>query len=133
MVFDLVDDPAYISIRQHTSEYVSIHQHTSANISIRQHTLVFDLVENPALFDTKLLGGGASDCIRQHTSAYVSIRQHTPAYVSIRQHTSVYVSVHQHTSVYVSIPDDTALRSIGKLSLPMKYAAYAHLCYADVC
>ncbi len=26
-------------------------------------------------------------CIRQHTSAYVSIRQHTSAYVSIRQHT----------------------------------------------
>jgi hypothetical protein len=33
-------------------------------------------------------------CIRQHTSAYVSIRQHTSAYVSIRQHTSAYVSIH---------------------------------------
>ena len=68
-------------------------------------------------------------CIRQHTSAYVSIRQHTnllgklgslrhdldvegkderevlhtSAYVSIRQHTSAYVSIRQHTSAYVNI------------------------------
>jgi hypothetical protein len=34
----------------------------------------------------------ASLCIRQHTSAYVSIRE-TEAYVSIRQHTSAYVSI----------------------------------------
>jgi hypothetical protein len=34
-----------------------------------------------------------SSCIRQHTSAYVSIRQHTSAHVSIRQHTSAYVSI----------------------------------------
>ncbi len=32
-------------------------------------------------------------CVRQHTSAYVSIRQHTSAYVSTRQHTSAYVSI----------------------------------------
>jgi hypothetical protein len=51
--------PAYVSIRQHTSAYVSMRQHTSAYVSIRQHT-----------------------------SAYVSIRQHTSACVSIRQHTS---------------------------------------------
>ncbi len=37
-----------------------------------------------------------SPCIRQHTSAYVSIRQHTSAYVSIRQHTSAYISIRQH-------------------------------------
>ena len=47
-------------------------------------------------------------CIRQHTSAYVSIcdgardsrgciRQHTTAYVSIREHTSTYVSIREHT------------------------------------
>ncbi len=67
-------------------------------------------------------------CIRQHTSAhvsiytsaYVSIRQHTseyvigrhdgddPAYVSIRQHTSAYVSIRQHTSAYVSIRQHTS-------------------------
>ena len=29
----------------------------------------------------------ASACIRQHTSAYVSIQKHTSAYVSKRQHT----------------------------------------------
>jgi hypothetical protein len=44
-------------------------------------------------------------CIRQHTSAYVSIRQYTSAYVSIRQHTSAYVSIRQHTSAYVSMRD----------------------------
>ncbi len=32
-------------------------------------------------------------CIRQHTSAYVSIRQHTSAYVSIRIHTYIYFNV----------------------------------------
>jgi hypothetical protein len=40
-------------------------------------------------------------CMRQHTSAYVSIRQHTSAYVSIRQHTSAYVSIRGHTWAYV--------------------------------
>ncbi len=43
---------------------------------------------------------GRKTCIRQHTSAYVSIRQHTSdasAYVSIRQHASAYISIHQHT------------------------------------
>jgi hypothetical protein len=49
------------------------------------------------------LGSLNPTCIRQHTSAYVSIRQHSSAYVSIRQHTSAYVSIRQHTSAYVSI------------------------------
>ncbi len=30
--------PAYVSIRQHTSADVSIRQHTSADVSIREHT-----------------------------------------------------------------------------------------------
>jgi hypothetical protein len=56
LVSDAVPDrlqpcqPAYVSIRQHTS------QHTSAHVSIRQHT-------------------SAYVSIRQHTSAYVSIRK----------------------------------------------------------
>jgi hypothetical protein len=59
-------------------------------------------------------GRKLSTCIRQHTSAYVSIRQHTSAYglgswprtqhlppnTGIRQHTSAYVSIRQHTSAY---------------------------------
>jgi hypothetical protein len=49
-----VVQPAYVSIRQHTSAYASIRQHTPAYVSIRQHT-----------------------------SSYVSIRQHTSAYASI--------------------------------------------------
>ena len=32
-------------------------------------------------------------CIRQHTSAYVSIRPHTSAYVSMCQHTSAHVII----------------------------------------
>jgi hypothetical protein len=62
-------------------------------------------------------------CIRQHTSAYVSIRQHTSAYVSIRQHTSAYVSI----------------RTPSRLSTPgTKGYEYAHVCsrmltYPDVC
>jgi hypothetical protein len=55
-----------------------------------------------------------STCIRQHTSAYVSIHQHTSAGLQhanagnsiiistcIRQHTSAYVSIRQHTSAYM--------------------------------
>jgi hypothetical protein len=33
---DFCAEPAYVSIRQHTSAYVSIRQHTSAYVSIRQ-------------------------------------------------------------------------------------------------
>ena len=63
-----------------------------------------------------------STCIRQHTSAYVSIRQHRdirgssedcaaacqPAYFSIRQHTSAYVSIRQDTSAYVRTRQHTS-------------------------
>jgi hypothetical protein len=77
-----LQQPAYVSIRQHTSAYVSIHQHTSAYVSIRQHT-----------------------------SAYVSIRQHTSAHVSIRQHTSAYVSIRQHTYAYLAFEAVHAVHS----------------------
>jgi hypothetical protein len=41
-------------------------------------------------------------CLRQHTSAYVSIRQHTSAYVSIRQHTrtNLCVALRQMPQIY---------------------------------
>jgi hypothetical protein len=56
-------------------------------------------------------------CIRQHTSAYVSIRQHTSACVRIRQHTSAYVSIRQHASACVSIrPHTSAYVSIRCVS-----------------
>jgi hypothetical protein len=49
---------------------------------------------------------GCAACIRQHTSAYVSIRQHTSAVLRDKRmrclHTSAYVSIRQHTSAYVS-------------------------------
>ena len=52
-------------------------------------------------------------CIRQHTSAYVSIRHYTslpphlprsrlPAYVSIRQHTPAYAITHRFRRVYLA-------------------------------
>jgi hypothetical protein len=54
-------------------------QHTSAYVGIRQHERLEDL---------RVRRWPADACVRQHTSAYVSIRQRTSAYVSIR--TSVY-------------------------------------------
>jgi hypothetical protein len=51
-------------------------------------------------------------CIRQHTSAYVSMRQHASACVSMRQHASACVSMRQHTSAYVSIRLDPRLSSL---------------------
>ena len=48
-------------------------------------------------------------CIRQQTSAYVSIRQQTSAYVSIRQHRSVTcVAASTATTVVPSLPPRTA-------------------------
>jgi hypothetical protein len=47
-------------------------------------------------------------CIRQHTSAYVSMRRHTLACVSIRQHTSAHVSIRQRASACVSIRQHTS-------------------------
>jgi hypothetical protein len=78
------------------------------------------------------LPSGPKYCIRQHTSAYVSIsgydalreppsvsigiRQHTSACVSIRQHLreppSVSIGIRQHTSACVSIRQHTARASV---------------------
>ena len=40
----VLDDVAYVSVRQRTSAYVSIRQHTSAYVSIRQHTRALGVV-----------------------------------------------------------------------------------------
>jgi len=70
---------------------------TSLCACIRQHTSAYVSVHHLL----RLLLGLAHLAPRLHTSAYVSIRQHTSAYVSIRQHTSASVSIRQHTSAYV--------------------------------
>jgi hypothetical protein len=66
--------PAYASIRQHTS---------AAYGSIRQRMLRYLALQRVSL----------------HTSAYVSIRQHTSAYVSIRQRMLRYLALQR-----VSLP-----------------------------
>jgi hypothetical protein len=56
-------------------------------------------------FATAATGSDArhpSTCIRQHTSAYVSVRQRTSAYVSVRQHTSTCVSMWSRKAAYTS-------------------------------
>jgi hypothetical protein len=93
-------------------------------------------------------------CIRQHTSASVSIRhtrlacaphcgccclaranspsafpncrQHTPAYVSIRQQTSAYVSRRQHTSAYVSIRQHTSAYVSKRQHMPAYVSIRQH-------
>jgi hypothetical protein len=64
-------------------------------------------------------------CIRQHTSAYVSIRQH-----SIRQHTLSINSVHLHTSAYVSIRQHSIRQhtlSINSVSVYLHTSAYVSI------
>ncbi len=112
--------PAYVSIRQHTSAYVRIRQHTSAYVSIRQHTSAYVSIrqQTSAYVPTNTSPSHTTSpppraypsppSTRQHTSAYVSIRQHTSAYVSIRQHTSAHISTRQHTSAHVSIRQHTS-------------------------
>jgi hypothetical protein len=86
--------PAYVSIRQHTSAYASIRQFcagdtrpsdVAAAACIRQHTSAYVSIRQFCAVDTRPFDVAAAACIRQHTSAYVSIRQHKSAYVSIRQ------------------------------------------------
>jgi hypothetical protein len=132
-----------LSIRQHTSAYVSIRDTCAAESSWGFR----EFATSPPPGSSGELSSQLfarpfriAPCIRQHTSAYVSIRQHTSAYasictsayvrvvqqalrshlrmgslhtsayVSIRQHTSAYVSIRQHTSAYVSVVQP-ALRS----------------------
>ncbi len=102
-----------VSIRQHTSAYVSIRRtcvtrsYPEASTYIGQRndcekraTLMKDHV-NTARGTVRTKG----PCIRQHTSACVSMCQRgalcaleAPAYVSMRQHTSTYLSICQHAS-----------------------------------
>jgi hypothetical protein len=77
---------AYVSTRQYT--YVSIRPHTCGN----RRTISFSAAVECCMSVWRMCGCAGSSvlsttCIRQHTSAYVSIRQHTSAsaYVSIRQ------------------------------------------------
>jgi hypothetical protein len=112
----------------HASAYVSIRQHTSASVEPLCRTASADLMmaarrSCPTSSTSCIASSAEEGCIRQHTSAYVSIRPHTSAYVtpaqrparlvshllqkrgayvSIRQHTSAYVSIRQHTSAYVT-------------------------------
>jgi hypothetical protein len=121
VVESVVDERAYVSIRQHTSAYVSIRQHTSAYVHL---VVVESVVDEPVVVCSSphLQHTPAYASIRQHTSAYVSIRQHTrrascrmlfaapAAYASIRQHTPAYVSIRQHTSAYATSQLSYALR-----------------------
>ncbi len=61
-------------------------------------------------------------CIRQHTSAYVSIRQHTSAYVSIR------VCMH----VYMCIPLERVTGG-GMREACSRMLTYAHVCSIYMC
>jgi hypothetical protein len=120
---------AYVSIRQHTSNtspvsiasanqpiaYVGIRRHTSAYVSIPEESAHIDATRETASETTwsTLMLLPPRFCIRQHTSAYVSIHQYTSAYASIRArrlgphscclpHIYLQVSKRQHTSAYTS-------------------------------
>jgi hypothetical protein len=102
--------PSYVSIRQHTSAYVHACRCplqgvplTSAYVSMRAcmqadtceegiHLIILVDIGPDQLLRSLERRKDAKrperllPCIRQHTSAYVSIRQHTSAYVGIHQH-----------------------------------------------
>jgi hypothetical protein len=75
--------------------------HTSAYVCIRQHTSAYVSVGAVAL-------AGERESIRLHTSAYVSIRQRTSAYVSVRH------SIRQHTSAYAGGWKWSGLREVQR-------------------
>jgi hypothetical protein len=113
----------YVSIRQHTSAYVSIREdiyHTSAYVRIRED--IYQPTLSVWSSEEQRRAVAVCTCIRQHTSAHVSIRQHTSAYVRTRQHTAyvsisataeslclIYVRMRPHTSAYVSIAKSRCL------------------------
>ncbi len=120
-----------MSIREHTRAYVSIRlaRALSASFFIFLISFLLSIFENFSVVEPKsssfaphplsslsrLLLFFFRSCMRQHTSAYVSIRQlvsslalllplllplriqHTSAYVSVR------ISIRQHPSAYVSL------------------------------
>jgi hypothetical protein len=85
--------PAYVSTRQHTSAYVSTcfgeclpsaAQPANEDLSGRRRVEVLELdIQRPQTQPVTLENGSdfahVVACIRQHTSAYVSIRQHASA------------------------------------------------------
>jgi hypothetical protein len=94
----------HVSIRPYDS--ASIRQHTSAGPYSRTSMHV---------------------CIRQHTSACVSVLVRTTAPVSIRQHTSASVNIRQHTSAYVSIRQLQADRELVRTTAPACTAMPAYV------
>jgi hypothetical protein len=145
--------PTYVSIRPHTSAYVGIRQHTSAYVSIRQHTST--QVSNVSILSTRqhtsaylrpspnfqstssvALDGymrgwrpvGSSTCIRQHTSAYVSLRQHTSAYAPQRRRLCSLSCTAQSASGALNHPF-----APGRASCVSICAYGRMLTYADVC
>jgi hypothetical protein len=92
---------ACVSIRQ--ARHAACSRLHSARVSIGQHRSAYVRCSRcpqlSRLRDWNLFEVGSRRsvvrhqplCIRQHTSAYVSIRQHTVAFGSIRQHTSTNV------------------------------------------
>jgi hypothetical protein len=67
-------------------------------------------------------------CIRQHTSAYVSIRRHRGAFALAASrtpvHTSAYVSVRQHTSAYRSVCSRRFAYTCAYVSIRQRTSAY---------
>ena len=103
--------PQVFAVLRNNPAYVSIRQHTSACASIRQH-------RKASNFITCLRCSGiVLRCSRrQHTQAYVSVRPRTSAYDSVRQRTTAYVSIRQRTTAFVSIRHHiSASVSIGDL------------------
>ncbi len=83
---------------------------TYAGVCIRQRTSAYVSVRQHT---GKLLDGARKPAL---SNAIVSIRQHTPAYASIRQHTPAFASIRQHTPAYVSIRQHTPAYAVIQLS-----------------
>jgi hypothetical protein len=86
-------------IRQHTSAYVA----SLMQAGVISWAHLGDFTRARTLLSQVSIRQ-RSTCIRQHTSAYVSVRApYCLRFPSIRQRTSAYVSVRQRTSAHVSI------------------------------
>jgi hypothetical protein len=125
-------EPAYVSIRQHTSAYASLTSPTTNTMHdgpshVTNRPLLSSGGSTVILISAEPKAASSPETGSMHTTcAHVSIRQHTSAYVRPRArqrpalctqpaHTSAYVSIRQHTSAYVSIRQAASSPETGSM------------------
>jgi hypothetical protein len=117
--------PAPRCIRQHTSAYVSIRENTSAYVSRRRDLLLVerDLLEQRVENHRHRQAGVRHLCMRQHTSAYVSIRQHRESQAPTGRRAAPVTVFRRSMSAYVSVRQRMTSRRAAPVTMFRRSAA----------